>query len=97
MPMSNSGLSMSIQVDENRIHRFDNLSAGTVIDLGTLEPGWRTFRFYNVRTFSIDANGNALPLKAGLSCSGGFEVDRERDFDIVLASRHGQGLDCHLR
>lgn len=95
-PGSSSGLSMTIQIGENRVYQFSNLSGARVLSLGPLEPGWTTFRFADVKTFAVTTRGKLVPVQTGLSCSGGFDVQGDQELEIVL--EHGAGgLTCALR
>lgn len=95
-PGTSSGLSMTIQIGENRLYQFSNLSGARVLSLGALEPGWTTFRFADVKTFAVTTKAKPVLVQAGLSCSGGFDVRGDQELEIVL--EHGvNGLTCALR
>ncbi len=95
-PGSPSGLSMTIHIGENRVYQFSNLAGQRVLALGTLEPGWTTFRFADVSTFALSPDARPVPVQAGLSCSGGFEVKGDQELEIVLVHGAG-GLACAIR
>jgi hypothetical protein len=95
-PGTPSGLSMTIQIGENRFYQFNNLSGARLLVLGALEPGWTTFRFADVKTFAVTRKAKPVLLQADLSCSGGFDVRGDQELEIVLV--HGaSGLTCALR
>lgn len=96
VPGTPSGLSMTIHIGENRVYPFSNLNGKRTLELGALEPGWTTFRFAGVNTFSVVANGKPKPLLTNISCSGGFEVRGDEELEIVLV-QEADGLACAIR
>ena len=95
-PGTTSGVSMTIHIGENRVYPFSNLAGQRVVALGTLEPGWTTFRFADIATFAIGSQAGPVPLKTGQSCSGGFEVRGDQELEIVLV-QGADGLTCSIR
>ena len=85
---------MSVQIGENRVYRFQDLVAGEVVDLGRVEHGWNSFRFFGIR---LETPGRHHKLKnGGASCSGGFAAEADKDFQVVFAEEAG-GLRCLVR
>jgi len=95
-PGTSSGVSMTVHIGENRVYRFSNLAGKRTLELGTLEPGWTTFRLADIDTFAIKASAAPVLLQTGLSCSGGFEVRGDQELEVVLVHGAG-GLACSIR
>ncbi|MGZ3239120.1 MAG: hypothetical protein ACXWJK_01865 [Burkholderiaceae bacterium] len=92
---SKSGWSMSIQIGENRFYHLDTLS-NTTLDLGQIERGWNTFRFYEVKTITINTKGKHVQSnKIDRSCSGDFVAMSDGDMQIVIDT-DAHRLVCRL-
>jgi hypothetical protein len=95
-PGTSAGLTMTIHIGENRVYPFSNLAGKRVLELGTLEPGWTTFRLADIATYAVTRHAAPVPLQTGLSCSGGFEVRADQELEIVLV-HDARGVTCTLR
>lgn len=93
---STNGLSMSVQIGENRVYNYDNRAGISTLKLGQIERGWTTFRFYDMKVYSMRANGGPVLVKGGLACSGGFTVDNDKDFEFTVVL-NSVAPDCRLR
>lgn len=90
-----TGWVMTLQIGENRIYRFNNLTGPNTLDLGPLESGWNTFRFYNVERYVLKPDAAPQRGPTGLSCSGGFDAAAAAEWQIVMRTS-GTTLQCEL-
>jgi hypothetical protein len=94
LPGGAAHVSMALQVGENRTYRFQEQSAGAVLELGLVERGWNTARFFNVH---FTRRGQPVPDKVGATCSGGFAAEHDgAEFQVVF-EQDARGLRCSLR
>ena len=93
LPGGAARMSMALQVGENRVYRFQEQAPGATLDLGLVERGWNTFRFFNVH---FTRRGQPVPEKAGITCSGGFAAEHDAEFQVVL-EQDARGLHCSVR
>jgi hypothetical protein len=96
LPGSATDVSMSIQIGENRYYQFSTLSGSIALELGPLERGWTTFRFFNTQTYRKTAKSGPVALLGGWTCTGGFEVVRDQTFDVLI-EQTPEGLRCEIR
>jgi hypothetical protein len=90
-----SGWSMSIQIGENRFYHLDTLS-NTTLDLGQIESGSNTFRFYEMKNYTVNTEGRHVQSNKAQSCSGSFVAATDRDLKISIKT-DAHGLVCTIR
>ncbi len=91
-----SGMTMTIQIDEDQDYVFDNMKGPLTVDVGELEEGAHTFNFTNVVVYFMNPQIGPQQTIGGLSCEGEFTVAKKKTYQII-AWLDGSGFKCDLR